>query len=125
MLPLHPGCKRRLEEFSITPHPSIRLLAPVPYLEMVTLLSHARLALTDSGGLQKEAAIFDVPCVTLRDETEWVETVEAGRNRTAGADLTAILAAVADFANRPLPDWDPPYGSGDAGGAIRDILQSG
>jgi UDP-GlcNAc3NAcA epimerase len=124
VLPLHPGCKRRLEESGIVPHPEIRLLPPVPYLEMVTLLSHANLALTDSGGLQKEAAIFDIPCVTLRDETEWVETVHAGRNRTVGADSAAILAAVADFANSPLPPWTPPYGDGDAGGAIRRILES-
>jgi UDP-GlcNAc3NAcA epimerase len=123
VLPLHPGCKRRLAEFGIRPHPAIRLLDPVPYLEMVTLLSHARLALTDSGGLQKEAAIFDIPCITLREETEWVETVQAGRNRTVGADSAAILAAVADFADAPLPPWNPPYGQGDAGGAIRSIIE--
>jgi UDP-GlcNAc3NAcA epimerase len=124
VLPLHPGCKRRLDEFGIVPHPQILLLPPVPYLEMVTLLSHACLALTDSGGLQKEAAIFDVPCITLREETEWVETVQAGRNRTVGADSAAILTAVADFANSPLAPWTPPYGEGDAGGAICQIIES-
>lgn len=74
----------------------LRLIEPVGYLDMLKLLNHARIALTDSGGLQKEALFLGTPCVTLRDETEWPETVTAGGNVLAGADRERILAVTSD-----------------------------
>jgi UDP-N-acetylglucosamine 2-epimerase (non-hydrolysing)/UDP-GlcNAc3NAcA epimerase len=83
----------------------VRLIDPVGYLDMVRLESSARLIVTDSGGVQKEAYWLGVPCVTVRDQTEWVETVDAGWNRLTGADAGAILEAVREFRpDGPRPD---------------------
>jgi UDP-GlcNAc3NAcA epimerase len=87
--PAHPRTRARLEGVAL---PGVRLVEPLPYFELQALLWGARLVLTDSGGLQKEAAFHERPCVTLRDETEWVELCEAGVNRLAGADPARILA---------------------------------
>jgi UDP-N-acetylglucosamine 2-epimerase len=77
--------------------PRLRLIDPLPYLDLLALLESARLVLTDSGGLQKEAFFAGCPCVTLRDETEWVETVARGVNVLVGSDPDAIVAAVRDW----------------------------
>ena len=97
LLPLHPRTRKTLGARAASLGESVRVIAPVSYLDMLVLERHARLILTDSGGVQKEACWLGVPCVTLRDETEWVELVETGWNRVAGADADAILAAVAAF----------------------------
>src|SRR5436309_2739052 len=86
VLPLHPRTRRRLEELSLRPSSLIRLAEPQGYLDMLRLLEGAACLLTDSGGMQKEAYYLGRPCVTLRDETEWTETVDAGWNALAGAD---------------------------------------
>ena len=88
--PIHPrtlGCLTKMGKQSA----GLRLISPVPYLEMLALERHAEIILTDSGGIQKEARWLEVPCVTLRDETEWRETLEGGWNRLAGADSEMIL----------------------------------
>jgi len=80
VLPLHPRTKHAIEKHNLKPH-NIRMIEPLGYLDMTALLQHAQRLYTDSGGLQKEAYFHRVPCVTLREETEWVETIEAGWNR--------------------------------------------
>ena len=94
----------------------VRVIDPVPYLDMLVLEKNARLILTDSGGVQKEAYWADVPCVTLRDETEWVELVEAGCNVVAGVKPEAVLDAIRHFeaAGGSLPPGRPRdlYGDG-------------
>lgn len=97
VLPLHPRTRKTLGERLGRFDGTVRVIDPVPYLDMLMLEKHARIILTDSGGVQKEAYWFGVPCITLRDETEWVELVHAGYNRLVGAIPTAINAAVADF----------------------------
>jgi UDP-N-acetylglucosamine 2-epimerase len=90
------------------------------YLDMLVLERHARLILTDSGGVQKEAFFFAVPCLTLREETEWVETVEAGWNRLVGADPAAIVQAARAF--RPVGSPPPLFGDGHAAERIATLL---
>ena len=90
---------------------------------MVALQAHARVVLTDSGGMQKEAFALKVPCVTLRSETEWLETLDDGWNVLAGSDPNLIWK----YATRPKPHKDPPscYGDGKAAVRIADILMAG
>lgn len=92
VLPTHPRLTRRIEEFGLRSN-HLRFVEPLPYLDMVWLVKNAALVLTDSGGLQKEACWLEVPCVTLRAETEWPETVQGGWNVLAGSDPDAVLAA--------------------------------
>jgi UDP-GlcNAc3NAcA epimerase len=94
VLPLHPRTRRRLAEFGIEPGGAVRIIDPVGYLEMLMLERHARLIATDSGGVQKEAYFHGVPCVTLRNETEWVELVQLGVNVLVGTDANAIAEAM-------------------------------
>lgn len=83
VFPVHPRTRKRLTAAGLNPPPQVRLIDPVGYLDMLALVARARLVLTDSGGLQKEALFLGTPCVTLRAETEWVETVELGMNTLA------------------------------------------
>ncbi len=96
VFPVHPRTARRLQDEhpSWAPDSRFRLIEPLSYLDMIELLANARIALTDSGGLQKEAFFLNCPCVTLRSETEWVETVEGGGNVVAGTDPDDISTAV-------------------------------
>jgi UDP-N-acetylglucosamine 2-epimerase len=103
VFPAHPRTRSALAAFDLPVPANVRLVEPVGYLDMLLLEKYARLILTDSGGVQKEAYFFGVPCVTLRDETEWVETVEAGWNVLAGADPEHIAAVVRDFGPTGLP----------------------
>lgn len=120
VFPLHPRTRKALDEASISLPENVMGIEPVSYLEMLSLEKHARVILTDSGGVQKEALWLGVPCVTLREETEWVETVECGWNRLVGADPVRIVEAVG--ARRP--EGNPPalYGDGRASERIVAIL---
>jgi len=90
ILPLHPRTKKIVEKLKLNIE-GLTLINPVGYLEMIWLIDHCELVMTDSGGLQKEAFFFEKPCITLRDETEWVELVENGLNVLVGADTNKIL----------------------------------
>ena len=110
LFPAHPRTRKVMEASGSSLKPHVRLMEPVGYFEMVALTKDARMVLTDSGGLQKEAYWLGVPCVTLRDETEWLETVEAGGNVLAGADPAKILEAANTL---QLPAQRKPlYGEG-------------
>ena len=97
ILPLHPRTRKTLGTALGKLAGKVRVIDPVAYLDMLSLEASARLILTDSGGVQKEAYWFAAPCVTLRDQTEWMELVDSGCNRLAGADTKAILEAVGAF----------------------------
>lgn len=120
VFPVHPRARKVIAEARCRIEPHVRLIDPVGYLDMVVLSGGARLILTDSGGLQKEAYWLGVPCVTLRDETEWVETVEAGWNKLVGPDSGKIAEAVGSF----VPSDPHPilYGDGFAAGKCVDLL---
>jgi len=122
VLPAHPRTVDRLEEYKLRERAAdaVMLVDPVSYLDFVRLLDGAERVATDSGGVQKEAFFLEKPCVTLREETEWVETVEAGWNVLAGADPDEIHWGLTDF---ETPTTRPePYGTGDAATRIAEVL---
>jgi UDP-N-acetylglucosamine 2-epimerase len=120
VFPLHPRTAAAIEEQGHRLGGQVRPRPPLGYLDFAALASQARLILTDSGGLQKEAYWYEVPCITLRENTEWVETVETGWNRLVGTDPERIVAAVRQT---PLPDEHPPlYGDGRAADSIADLI---
>jgi UDP-N-acetylglucosamine 2-epimerase (non-hydrolysing)/UDP-GlcNAc3NAcA epimerase len=125
VLPLHPRTRARLEAGGLLERleaaPQLLVRPPLGYLEFTSLLVHSRAMLTDSGGVQKEAYLAGVPCVTLRDRTEWVETVEAGWNVLVDLDAAAALAAL----ERAVPAERPPlYGDGRAGERVVAALSA-
>ncbi len=122
MLPLHPRTVKYARRHGLKFSNGVRVTQPVSYLEMVVLESHARLILTDSGGVQKEAYWLSVPCITLRDETEWVETVESGWNILTGADKYRIIDGVKHSYTARHVSPEPVYGNGDAANLICEIL---
>ena len=100
---------------------NLKLISPVGYLDMLTLEQNAKAILTDSGGMQKEAYFFGVPCITMRTETEWVETVKAGWNVVVGADREKIVKAVRTVqTDKPRPEL---YGDGKAAEKMVEILE--
>ena len=121
--PVHPRTESFLENYSLAFSDKVLTVPPVGYLEMLILEKNAALILTDSGGVQKEAFFYQTPCVTMRDETEWIETVELGWNILTGAAESEIMEAVAKFAESPLPEAaEQPYGDGNASEKIVNEL---
>lgn len=113
VLPLHPRTKASLDLYGLLPQGSsgapLKIIEPIGFFDMVTLERHARMILTDSGGMQKEAYWLKVPCITLRDETEWVETVDSGWNVLAGSESFRIIESMSSFR---VPSKHPPlYGN--------------
>lgn len=121
--PLHPRTRKKISEQNLKLN--FKVIDPVGYFEMLDLLQHSALVMTDSGGLQKEAYFFSKPCLTLRTETEWVELVEAGCNRVVGVNPTAIVAAWRDLRGAKLDFSKQLYGDGDASGKIALELLKG
>jgi len=125
IFPCHPRTKKKLSEIGLLEsvlESKIRLIEPVGYFSMLRLLRDADMVLTDSGGIQKEAFWLDTPCVTLRDNTEWRETIELGWNRLVGADSSLILSAVKEFRDQPPRKRRNPYDFG--GGASSKIIDT-
>jgi UDP-N-acetylglucosamine 2-epimerase (non-hydrolysing) len=122
VLPLHPRTEAALREHDLwaTANDRLEIIDPVGYLPFVRLLDGTRRVATDSGGVQKEAFFLDTPCVTLREETEWVETVDAGWNELVGADADAIRVALTR--DWPLGEKPAPYGDGDAATAVVEAI---
>lgn len=119
VLPLHPRTRAALERTGLLEgvQRALRVIDPLGYLDMLRLSSAARLIATDSGGVQKEAYFHGVPCVTLRDETEWVELIHAGANTLAGSDTSQVYDAYCTMRDRQIGS-DGLYGTGNAAGEI-------
>jgi UDP-N-acetylglucosamine 2-epimerase len=125
VFPCHPRTRKMMSRFGVEPFmdPSrVRLIDPVGYLDMLRLESKAKVILTDSGGVQKEAFWLGVPCVTLREETEWIETVDAGRNRLAGTDTAHIVSTVRSALALDPPKETRPQEAADVARSILEIL---
>lgn len=120
VFPIHPRTSQLVRESALVVPGNVRVIAPVGYLDMLALEKHARMVMTDSGGVQKEAYFLGTPCLTLREETEWVELVEAGWNIVAGVDRDVIIDAARHW--RPSGPRPQPYGTGRAGELIAEAL---
>ena len=122
VFPLHPRTRTRLEAAGLLERlEGVTVVAPLGYLDFLELARHARAILTDSGGVQKEAYLLGVPCVTLRDTTEWVETVEVGWNVLVDLDPEAALAALKRTPPAERPEL---YGGGHAAERVRDAVSA-
>lgn len=122
VLPLHPRTRNLITEQGLTL--DVHLIEPVGYLEMIWLLQRTGLVLTDSGGIQKEAFFFGKACVTMRDQTEWVELIEVGANELVGADMDAIIEAATRNLGRIVKDEHSLYGGGVAAERIVKVLST-
>jgi UDP-N-acetylglucosamine 2-epimerase (non-hydrolysing) len=125
LYPVHPRADKMIKQFGLDArlkdNENIRLIEPVGYLDFLVLEKNAQLILTDSGGVQEEACILNVPCVTLRYNTERPETVEAGKNLVVGVENESVVAGVREMLEREL-GRDNPFGDGNTGKRIVDIL---
>ena len=121
VLPLHPRTRRLIADHGLSRHlEALIVTEPLAFLDMVVLEKDARLILTDSGGVQKEAFFYGVPCLTMRNETEWVETVDSGWNTLVGADHARIVAAYRAPVTAKVRS--APYGDGRASEAIISVM---
>jgi len=126
VFPAHPRTVKQLKEFGLFEKlenaGNVLMIDPVGYLDSLMLISKAKMILTDSGGVQKEAFLLRVPCVTLRDNTEWVETINLGWNVLVGADKNKILTGVKLMLDKQRKDVKNPFGDEKASERIVDVL---
>lgn len=123
VFPVHPRTKKLLIKYNLYDKlkSSVKLIEPVGFLDFIKLMNNAKMILTDSGGIQKEAYILKIPCITLRENTEWVETVEDGWNVLVGADKGKIVKIVDSF-NPSLSMYKQRFGNGNASEKIVEII---
>ncbi|MEH6799075.1 MAG: UDP-N-acetylglucosamine 2-epimerase (non-hydrolyzing) [Halopseudomonas sabulinigri] len=120
VLPLHPRTRNLIGQQGLSLN--LHLIEPVGYFEMIWLLSQTQLVLTDSGGVQKEAYFFGKACLTMRDQTEWVELIDVGANELVGADTQTIVESTQRHLGRQVQDTEKLYGGGEASQRIVDEL---
>jgi UDP-N-acetylglucosamine 2-epimerase len=120
VFPVHPRTRGALSKLDVQFGDNVLLIEPVGYFDMMVLEENARIIATDSGGVQREAYFMSKPCITLRDETEWTETVQVGWNKLVGVDVDTIVDAWKTFT--PPAEQPPIFGDGKAGEKIAVIL---
>jgi UDP-N-acetylglucosamine 2-epimerase len=121
VFPVHPRTRKMIQDAGLTVAGNVMMIEPVGHFDVLILQENASCILTDSGGMQKEAYLLGVRCITLREETEWVETVDAGWNKLAGVDASAIQKAIESW--HPSGERPPLYGNGFAAREICQVLE--
>lgn len=121
LFPVHPRTKQRIADFNLTIPQGLELIEPFGYLDFLQLEEHARLVMTDSGGLQEECCVMQVPCITLRENTERPETLDVGANMLVGCDPKRIIEGVRIMMTKKR-QWQNPFGNGKTAERIIDIL---
>ncbi len=124
ILPLHPRTKKIISQNNISVNSNVHIIEPVGYLDMIMLLNNCSKVLTDSGGLQKEAFFARKRCVTMRTETEWIETVKAKANVVVGADKDRIISEALKDSEINFDEISSPFGNGNTSQIIVDILKN-
>jgi UDP-N-acetylglucosamine 2-epimerase (non-hydrolysing) len=122
MWPIHPRTRKKIDEYGIELGSSVTLLEPLGYFDFIHLQANSALIMTDSGGIQEEACMLRIPCVTLRQNTERPETVEVGANVLIGRDQELALEAIDRWFDAETYDWANPFGDGTVATAILDIV---
>jgi len=130
VFPVHPRTDKKLREFNLyeklVEAPGIKLIKPVGFFDFLKLMGHAASVITDSGGVQKEAIILQIPCITIRENTEWIETVELGANVLVGTDPTKLVTAIKQRTTDAFQLWmqsvPNPYGEGQTTRIILDQI---
>lgn len=123
VFPLHPRTRKLISDYGLEELlKGLIIVEPLSFMDMVTLEQAAKVIFTDSGGVQKEAFFYKVPCITMRDETEWVETVSSGWNTLVGASTSLIVQAYHDIDAREPVSQGEPYGNGNASSILVDSL---
>ncbi|MBN1501067.1 MAG: UDP-N-acetylglucosamine 2-epimerase (non-hydrolyzing) [Spirochaetes bacterium] len=120
VLPIHPRTRKMMQNIGVKLSGNVNLIDPVGFFDMLRLETACSMIVTDSGGVQKEAYFFKKPCITMREQTEWVETVESGWNILVGSDKDKILDAINNFKSSEI--YPELYGNGNAGQEILDVL---
>ena len=123
IFPAHPRTKNMFAHMFALAKSHIKVIEPVSYLTMLAMIKDARCMITDSGGVQKEAYLLGCPCVTVRDTTEWPETVQAGANRLVEAEPETILNAVINMMDKSIEMADNPFGDGHASSKIAGFIK--
>lgn len=122
VLPCHPRTAKKLGELQNKPSENIKIIAPVSFFDMIKLEKNAAQIITDSGGVQKEAYFFQIPCIVMRPETEWLEIIETGNGVLADADAAKIKDGFHYFSNREKSTYPALYGDGKAAERIMEIV---
>jgi len=123
IFPIHPRTQKQLDKFNLSLPSKIKAIHPVSYLESLSLMKNARIIMTDSGGIQEEACILGIPCITLRENTERPQTVNIGSNILVGVDPAKLLEGYEEMVHKK-PEWQNPFGDGKAAERIVDILKN-
>jgi UDP-GlcNAc3NAcA epimerase len=125
LFPMHPRTRHQIAEQNLTLPKNLKIVDPIPYTTMMAIVSRASLLLTDSGGLQKEAYLLNTPCVTIRDNSEWIETIHAGANVLVAAKSDDIQMKASQMWDKSLKNDPSVYGNGNASVKIAEIVASG
>jgi UDP-GlcNAc3NAcA epimerase len=120
VVPLHPRTKKIIVQHGI--ETSFKITDPLGYFDMINLLQHCRTVITDSGGLQKEAFFFRKYCITMREQTEWIELIDNGYNFLAGTNYNKIIDLFNELKMKKYPDVKNLYGNGEASKNICEII---
>jgi len=124
VFPIHPRTKKKLKEYKLEHYlEKMKVIDPLSYFDFLNLMLNCKLVITDSGGIQKEAFLVNKPCVTLRPQTEWIETAELGANIVTGSDPKKINSAIKEMSKKELNIEDNPYGIGKASERTIKILK--
>ena len=120
--PIHPRTKNKLEKFGLK-FSNVKLTEPLGYIDFLKLQMHANMVVTDSGGIQEEACILGVPCITIRENTERPETLDVGSNKLVGLDIDELEKAI-DYHTNHKTQWENPFGNGKTSEKIIEVIES-